>query len=550
MYVFRENHRVAPAGRLLADLADAIRRAASSNEPDHLHDALLRAGELECALADSGRPSAATQLAGVTDCLASALARGDQLAVSHSCLQILNAIGVSSDLVVKTPEGFAYYGLHSLDYARLVEQYLVNSSDSAGAAVIGIRTIGTTLSAIVAAEFRRHHIAASRTTVRPHGHPFRRECRFSQEQQEWIGERKRSGDRFFVVDEGPGLSGSSFLSVATALQIEGVDPDNIVFLCSRIPDISSFCSETSREQWPHYQALAASSSSQVLEGLQEISGGRWREGLFSSHEDWPASWTYMERRKFLSIDASESRKFEGHGKYGEAAFDRARRLADAGFGPKVLGRADGYTRYQRIQGTPLIPEDLDEALLERIAQYCAFRAAEFNAEGSSRDAVDLEAMTRVNLAEEFGHDVSTVDLGLLHSENPVITDSRMSPYAWVRDSEGKVFKTNGSSHGDDHFFPGPCDIAWDLAGAIIEWQMGDCVANQFLHKYVQLSGDEAKTRIAAFLTAYAACRMGYCKMAAESMRGTEEEARLRRDYLSYREVLANQPATPELARAA
>src|SRR5258708_3437614 len=116
MFVFRESHRVASAGRLLAELADAVRRAAFSSAQDDLQDALLRAGELECALADSGQQSDATQVAGVTDCLASALVRGDRLVVAESSLQILNAMNLSGDLVVKTPEGFAYYGLNPLDY--------------------------------------------------------------------------------------------------------------------------------------------------------------------------------------------------------------------------------------------------------------------------------------------------------------------------------------------------------------------------------------------------------------------------------------------------
>jgi hypothetical protein len=159
-------------------------------------------------------------------------------------------------------------------------------------------------------------------------------------------------------------------------------------------------------------------------------------------------------------------------------------------------------------------------------------------------------MTRVNLLEEFGTDESSADLSLLHSSRKVVTDSRMMPHAWLRDAERKIFKINGSLHGDDHFFPGPCDIAWDLAGAIIEWKMGECVSNQLLQKYAQLSGDDIKPRMAAFLTAYAAFRMGYCKMAAESMRGTEEEARLQRDYIRYRQVLISRSATPELAKAA
>ena len=124
MYVFRESYRIAPAGRLLAELADAVRRAAFSNEQGEMIDALLRAGELECALGDRGHQWAASQVAGVTDCLASALVRGDRLAVAESCLQILSAISLSGDLIIKTPEGFAYYGLHPLDYARLVEKHL------------------------------------------------------------------------------------------------------------------------------------------------------------------------------------------------------------------------------------------------------------------------------------------------------------------------------------------------------------------------------------------------------------------------------------------
>jgi hypothetical protein len=169
MYVFRENHRVALAGRLLAELGDAMGRADASGDPDHMQDALLRAGELECSLADAGQHAAASQLAGVTDCIASALVRGDRLAVSQWCLQILNAVGISGELTVKIPEGFAYYALHPLDYARVVDEKLNNIS---GAAIVGIRTIGTTLSAVVAAELRKHrriahHGPAARAPFQP-----------------------------------------------------------------------------------------------------------------------------------------------------------------------------------------------------------------------------------------------------------------------------------------------------------------------------------------------------------------------------------------------
>src|SRR3954469_25817058 len=286
MYVFRENHRIALAERLLAELGDAMGRADSSGNPDHMQDALLRAGELECALADAGQQAAASQLAGVTDCIASALVRGDRLGVSHWCLQILNAVGIAGELTVKIPEGFAYYAVHPLDYARVVDESLTSNS---GAAIIGIRTIGTTLSAVVAAALRKHRIAASRTTVRPHGHPFSRECRFSNDQREWIADRRRSGDVFLLVDEGPGLSGSPFLSVATALQIEGVEPEKIIFLCSRTPEISFFCSETSRAEWPRFRAIAAISSFGHFENYCDAFWGGLRAEVYPNQERWPST---------------------------------------------------------------------------------------------------------------------------------------------------------------------------------------------------------------------------------------------------------------------
>ena len=547
MYVFRENHRLALAGRLLNELAEAMRRADSSAEAEHLEDALLRAGELECSLADAGQQAAASQLAGVTDCLASALVRGDRLAVSHSCLQILKSVGISGELSIKIPEGFAYYAVHPLDYARVVDE---NFTDIAGAAVVGIRTIGTTLSAVVAAELRRHRIAASRTTVRPHGHPFRRECRFSNEQQGWVSDRKLAGDTFLIVDEGPGLSGSSFLSVATALQLEGVEPERIIFVCSRDPEISSFCSETSRAEWPRFRAIAATGSLAQFANYTDVSWGQLRQQVFGEEGDWPATWTHMQRRKFLAPSNSALLKFDGNGKYGEAAFERASKLAQAGFSPRVWGRQSGFTCHEWIEGEPMRRDHLEAAVIDRIAQYCAFRANEFPDGSGSRDSVSLETMTRVNLREEFGSDECGDDLTVLHGGKQIITDSRMMPHAWISTWEGKILKTDGSLHGDDHFFPGPCDIAWDLAGAIVEWEMGECVAKCLLSKYLELTGDDARRRIAAFITAYAAFRMGYCKMAATAMAGSNEEARLKLEYARYRGILAARLLQPELARAA
>jgi hypothetical protein len=54
------------------------------------------------------------------------------------------------------------------------------------------------------------------------------------------------------------------------------------------------------------------------------------------------------------------------------------------------------------------------------------------------------------------------------ASSPVIADGRMHPYEWIPSENGHLMKVHASRRGDDHFLPGPNDISWDLAGAIVE----------------------------------------------------------------------------------
>ncbi len=88
-------------------------------------------------------------------------------------------------------------------------------------AVIGIRSIGTTLGAVVAAALD----APPPDTVRPFGDPFARQAELPPGIVE-------NGAHYVIVDEGPGLSGSSFGAVADWLQARGVPLERIAFLPS------------------------------------------------------------------------------------------------------------------------------------------------------------------------------------------------------------------------------------------------------------------------------------------------------------------------------
>jgi hypothetical protein len=174
----------------------------------------------------------------------------------------------------------------------------------------------------------------------------------------------------------------------------------------------------------------------------------------------------MERAKFLSSDSQVFWKFEGLGPYGTRSFSEAEALAERGFGPRVLQRKSGFLGYESIKGTALRSRDLLREYVEVIAAYCAFRAQNFSSEMTAAQQHDLETMLGVNFEREFGELLPDA-LTKLEVVNPVVCDAKMSPHEWLAAEDGRFLKFDATAHGDDHFFPGPCDIACYLAVAIV-----------------------------------------------------------------------------------
>jgi hypothetical protein len=529
MLVFRENRVAVSTHLLVRTLAEKI----SVPSREELLDTLLRAGELECSLADAGSPTAA-RAASVTDALADALVTGacfDAAALAGSFARL----DVPPTVRISPPEGFAYYALHPMSYAELVQR----GPFSPRAAVIGIRSIGTTLGAVVAAALAQRGTMTGRVSVRPTGHPFDRLTRFSREQLAWVADQRDGGTMFFVVDEGPGLSGSSFLSVGDALVRAGVERSRICFLCSHEPNPESLRAYNGADRWSSFDVRAVQHKSHIPPyGAVELGGGKWRAVVYPGATHWPACWPQMERVKFLTPDRRFLLKFEGLGRFGAQVWDRSSVLAEAGFGPVPDQLRDGFGAYRWIQGRPGAASEVSEPLLDRLAAYCAFRSLEFRVPPAAAQP-DLAEMTQCNLREEFGGELE-VDDSVLRCEHPVLVDGRMRPHEWVRTPPGVWMKTDAAAHADDHFYPGPTDIAWDLAGAIVEWEMDRDAKAFFLARYRRLTGDDPGPRLPAFLRAYSAFRLGYSKMAAEGVGDEQERQRLLRDYERYRQFLCAQ----------
>jgi hypothetical protein len=536
LLVFRGGQRRVSGLELEAALIEQLEQLCRSCSHEALLGGLLRAGELECGVADGASAGASIRAhEQLTDLLADALLLGEsessfQKFSPQNLINTARTLPASEQFSISTPEGFAYYALHPLAYADVLERI---SSPSCSLMVVGIRSIGTTLSAVMAAAARLRGITVRRITVRPHGHPYNRTLEFSPQELVAIEQAVSCAASFAIVDEGPGLSGSSFLSVAEALERAGAPRESITMVGSHTADADKLCASDAARRWRRFRCVpVAAEARRPARADKFVGGGQWR-GQSMDGAEWPAVWTSFERLKYLSSsDENEPRfyKFAGFGHYGDRVFQRELQVAGAGFGPPPRRESDGFVSYPWIDGRPLCASDVSEAILARMAQYCAFRLRNFSVELAELNA--LQQMAEHNL-HQLGLDLP-VELRL---ERPVIADGRMQPHEWLLMRERGLLKADSGSHGDDHFFPGPTDIAWDLAGAIVEWRMDEQQGTRFIDLYRHASGDDSTARIESFIHAYAAFRSAYCLMAANAMAGSDEQPRLQRAATEYRALL-------------
>jgi hypothetical protein len=112
----------------------------------------------------------------------------------------------------------------------------------------------------------------------------------------------------------------------------------------------------------------------------------------------------------------------------------------------------------------------------------------------------------------------------------------MQPYEWICSEVGRVLKVDAYTHGDDHFFPGPTDIAWDLAGTIVEWNLDEQAAHFLVSEFQRVSGIDRTAVLPQYILAYTVFRTAYWKMAFSTVIGSPDEERVRHAYEHYRQL--------------
>jgi hypothetical protein len=238
-----------------------------------------------------------------------------------------------------------------------------------------------------------------------------------------------------------------------------------------------------------------------FDGAADLSAGRWRE----IRREWPPVQPQHERRKHLC--GGRLHKFAGYGRYGRAKLERAERLA--GFIPPVLGLENGFLVSEWVEGRSVRPT---REFVEHAARYLAHVAREF-ATGEAADAGSLAALIERNTGHAW-HEAQP-------ESGAVALDARMMPHEWLETDRGFV-KTDALDHFDDHFYPGPQDIAWDVAAFGVEFGCGARIADC----YARASGDRTiEARLPFYRAAYLAFRLGYCEMAARALGGSADGAR-------------------------
>jgi hypothetical protein len=553
MLVYRTQRRNAHPASLLARLRQSLARAERRGAARHEQatEWLIDFGEFEAGVVDALCPEVDADSRTARILRRAALLFGHIFADSweekrgevarrlceiNHLLDELAEAGLPAGAPVSPPEGYAYYGLFPETYLESANAFF-HESRPGRAVCIGVRGIGASLSAVVGSALERRGVTASSYTVRPGGHPYDRRLRLDPRLAEkW---RSLADDSYFlIVDEGPGLSGSSLCCVAQKLAELGVADERIVFFPSWLPDGSRFVNRKSRELWGRHRKYATDFGGVWIESgrlardlpsgeLADVSSGEWRSLFYKNEEARPAAHPQHERRKYILRGGAGGAaklwlKFAGLGRYGRAKLPRAESLAAAGFAPRALGFSNGFMILDFVNGHPLTRGDVTSALLTKIAHYLAFLKSDFRT-GGDASGEELMEMARVNVAEGLGARwvERLVRSGMFESARDAAPacaiDGRMLPHEWIRVGEDYL-KTDGLDHHDDHFYPGCQDIAWDVAGCCVEFALDRRQAEYLIEQYRRSARDPSITaRLPFYLIAYTAFRLGYSTMAADAL---------------------------------
>lgn len=476
--------------------------------------------------------------------------------------------GLPATLETRVPEGFVHYGLDPAVYAAAARSHArAAGPERAGRSmVVGIRSIGTTLGAVVAAALGDPPSA----TVRPRGPIGARRIVVAEPLARCVLRAVAGGGEILVVDEGPGATGETFACAAAWLRRIGVPPGRTVLFPSRDGGMS--LAPESRRTWfggarkvlpPPGDRLGEGAAARAgVEPVADLSAGLWRRRVPGGGE-LPAR-TVLERRKLLARDGRGGLcilRFAGLGEASGAA-RRSRRLAErltaGGEGSAgapaggALGAAEpcahGFIARPWIPGRPLTRRELAAPRRRpALGRYAAVRSALFGTGEPVRNEV-LVSLLVENGAEALGGNhpglaAAARALEVLPEAEAVRPDARLQPWEWLETPAGRLVKVDGVDHGDDCRLPGPTHRAWDPAGLTVELAWDDATAAELAAACADAAGEPVRAFVEAMdavRPAYAAAALGDACMAAWDAPDDRDRRLLLREAALYGHRLARE----------
>ncbi len=169
-----------------------------------------------------------------------------------------------------------------------------------------------------------------------------------------------------------------------------------------------------------------------------------------------------------------------------------------------------------------------------LARYLGFRARAFPArQNAGASLAGLWAMAKANGTEALG-EAATRSLDpwkerlreLATAARPVAIDGKLHAHEWLVDGRGRWIKTDALDHCCGHDLIGCQDIAWDVAGAAVTFELSAEEAER-LRRNVETEARQSchPGLVAFFRIAYAAFQVGVLSLARGREDG-EEAARL------------------------
>jgi hypothetical protein len=136
-------------------------------------------------------------------------------------------------------------------------------------------------------------------------------------------------------------------------------------------------------------------------------------------------------------------------------------------------------------------------------------------------------------------------------EIKIATDNRMHKHEWLCDESGRILKCDAVDHCAAHDLVGCQDASWDVAGAIVEFDMDEAESARLIDALARAGVTIEPALLEFNFIAYCAFHLGAASMAAEAnARWPQDALGWRREREGYATILRPLTGAPQTASRA